>query len=92
MLKSIVIAAAALGVGAPVAAQTPPLAPAPAPAAPKAKDPNRIICERQEEIGSRLGGTKVCHTAAQWDEIRRAGRQQAEDWQRQNTDPGKPVG
>ena len=91
MLKSIVIAAAAFAIAAPVAAQTPPVQ-VPAPATPKAKDPNRIICERQEEIGSRLGGTKVCHTAAQWDEIRRASREQAEGWQRQNTDPGKPVG
>lgn len=91
MLKSIVIAAAAFAIAAPVAAQTPPPAQAPA-AAPKAKDPNRIICERQEEIGSRLGGTKVCHTAAQWDEIRKSSREQVENWQRQNTDPGKPVG
>lgn len=92
MLKSIVIAAAAFAIAAPVGAQTPPAAQAPAPAASKDKDPNRLICERQEEIGSRLGGTRVCHTAAQWDELRKASRQQVEDWQRQNTDPGKPVG
>ena len=91
MLKSIVIAAAAFAIAAPAGAQTAP-AQAPAPAASKDKDPNRVICERQEEIGSRLGGTKVCHTAAQWDELRKASRQQVEDWQRQNTDPGKPVG
>jgi hypothetical protein len=92
MLKSIVISAAALVIAAPVAAQTPSGGQEPAPAASKAKDPNRIICEREEEIGSRLGGTKVCRTAAQWDELRKASRQQVEDWQRQNTDPGKPAG
>ena len=37
-----------------------------APAASKDADPNRIICEKQEEIGTRLGGRKVCKTAAQW--------------------------
>ncbi|MGN6058396.1 MAG: hypothetical protein ACTHOI_07410 [Sphingomicrobium sp.] len=91
MLKSIVIVAATFAIAAPVGAQTPP-AQTPAPAASKDKDPNRLICERQEEIGSRLGGKKVCHTAAQWDELRKSSRQQVEDWQRQNTDPGKPVG
>jgi|1185.fasta_scaffold427166_2 invasion protein IalB len=79
-----------LVIAAPVGAQT--AAPAqPAPAAPKAKDPNRIICERQEEIGSRLGGKKICKTAAEWDAERRANREVVDDWQR-NPGVGPPSG
>jgi hypothetical protein len=43
--------------------------PAPAPAKPTAsgKDPSQqVICRNQEEIGSRLGGKRVCMTKAQW--------------------------
>jgi hypothetical protein len=36
----------------------------------KAADPRlddqAIICKREETTGSRLGGSKVCHTRAQW--------------------------
>ena len=41
----------------------------------KARDPNEIVCERQEEIGSRLGGQRVCKTRAQWAEERRVSRE-----------------
>jgi cytochrome c5 len=34
-------------------------------------DPNTVICKREEEIGSRLGGTKTCHTRADWDQMAR---------------------
>ena len=93
MLKQIVIAAA-FATAAPVRGQTSPpaQAPVPAPAESKDKDPNPLICERQEETGSPLGEMKICRTAAQWDELRKASREQVEDWQRQNTDPGKPPG
>jgi hypothetical protein len=43
--------------------------PAPAPAKPKGggKDPDQqVICRTQEEIGSRLGGKRICMTKAQW--------------------------
>lgn len=36
-----------------------------------ALDPNRKICRTEELIGSRLGTTKVCKTAAQWDAERK---------------------
>jgi hypothetical protein len=29
-------------------------------------DPQAIVCKRQDATGTRLGGTKVCHTRAQW--------------------------
>jgi hypothetical protein len=40
-----------------------------------AKDPNRIICEKQEELGSRLGSKRVCMTAAEWQQKRLNERQ-----------------
>lgn len=29
-------------------------------------DPNRIVCQKEETIGTRLGGKKICLTIAQW--------------------------
>jgi hypothetical protein len=49
-----------------------------------------MICEKQEEIGSRLGGKKVCHTAAEWQELRRQNREQIDDWQQRLTANPKP--
>ena len=94
MMKSLVIAATLLAVAAPVSAQTALTDPAADQSAttPKAKDPNRMICEKVEEIGTRLGGRKVCRTAAEWDAARRAAKGQVDDWQRQLTSPGKPAG
>ena len=40
-----------------------------------AKDPNRIVCEKQEELGSRLGSKRVCMTAAEWQQKRLNERQ-----------------
>lgn len=48
----------------------------------KAKDPNRKICEKVEVTGSRLGATKVCMTAQQWEDQRRAQRDDLENAQR----------
>lgn len=62
------------------------------PANAKLKEPNKIICERQEEIGSRLGGKKVCKTAAEWQEERTQQRRTVEDVQRQATSTGSPSG
>lgn len=64
----------------------------PAATAKRANDPNRMICEREDEIGSRLGGKKVCKTAAQWDEQRRVQRETVEGVQRQATSTGIPAG
>jgi len=92
MLKSVVIGFG-LALASPVAAQVAAADPASAPSAPqKAKDPNRMICEKQEELGSRLGGKKVCKTAAEWQEWRQQNRDALEDWQRQHTNPGTPAG
>ena len=33
--------------------------------------PDQVVCERQEDTGSRLTAQKVCHTRSQWAQIRR---------------------
>jgi len=45
---------------------------------PAAKDPNRIICERQGEVGSRVATKRVCMTAAEWEIRRREDREAIE--------------
>jgi hypothetical protein len=54
----------------------------------KTRDPNEVICEKQEEIGSRLGGTKVCKTRAEWAEERRVARQDIDKVQTQRGTSG----
>ena len=52
---------------------------APASQAPKkALDPNEVVCEKQEVLGSRLATQKICHTRAEWAELRRNDRQEIE--------------
>jgi hypothetical protein len=53
----------------------------------KEKDPNRIICQRIEETGSRVAAKKVCMTAQQWEEKRRADREYLEDAQQRSIEP-----
>ena len=48
---------------------------APAPAK-KSLDPNQVVCEKQEVLGSRLATTRVCHTRAEWAALRLADRQE----------------
>jgi len=51
------------------------------------KDPNRIICEKQEILGSRLGSKRVCMTAAEWAVKRREDRQMIDKSQTQRHQP-----
>ncbi len=39
-------------------------------------DPNRVVCEKQEVLGSRLQSKRVCKTAAEWEAQRLIDRQQ----------------
>lgn len=41
-------------------------------------DPNQLVCEKEEKIGTRLGGEKVCHTVAEWNQIHEGNRENAE--------------
>lgn len=54
---------------APVAA--PPSA---APAPVSRLDSSQVVCKRQDQTGSRLGGTKICHTRQEWADIAAASR------------------
>ena len=44
------------------------------PTAKKKADPNEIVCEKQEVLGSRLATRRVCMTRSEWAERRRADR------------------
>jgi invasion protein IalB len=46
-------------------------------------DPNEVVCEKQEETGSRLSSHKVCMTRAQWAEQRRMNRMDIDKMQTQ---------
>ena len=48
----------------------------------KAKgDPNKVVCRNISESGSRLKSKRVCHTNAQWAEIRREAKEQIDQIQ-----------
>jgi hypothetical protein len=87
---SLIIAFVASVVASPVFAQTGP-APQPpqADGAKKAKDPNEMVCERQKEPGSRLAVAKVCHTRAEWADLRSQDRQMVDKAQTSLGMPGK---
>lgn len=87
MLKPVAIMlmiAVSAPAGAQITFETPATATPSAPAA-NGKDSNKLICEKQEEIGSRLASKKVCKTAAQWQEERRQQRETLEKIQQQGT-------
>ena len=72
-----------LGVPSPAFAQGTTSAQQPQQAAKPAKDPNEVVCERQQEIGSRLASVRVCKTRAEWAEERLQERQNIEKIQTQ---------
>jgi hypothetical protein len=49
--------------------------------APIKGDPNRIVCQTEETIGTRLGGKKVCLTVSEWQARQAADRDQLESVQ-----------
>jgi hypothetical protein len=46
--------------------------------APIKGDVNKIVCQKEETIGTRLGGKKVCLTVAEWQARQQADRDQTE--------------
>ncbi len=40
----------------------------------KSKDPNEVVCEKQEVLGSRVATKRICMTRAEWAEKRRLER------------------
>lgn len=46
--------------------------------APLRGDAHKIVCQKEEQIGTRLGGKKVCLTVAEWEALAKDGRDQTE--------------
>jgi hypothetical protein len=55
------------------------------------KNPNRIVCEVEDTIGSRLGARKICKTVLEWQQMRSEHRESIEKIQ-QNSNIGKTSG
>jgi hypothetical protein len=81
MLKILPIALVAV-VSTSAIAQSAPSAAVQPSANSQKNDLERIVCEKQEEIGTRLGARKVCKTVKQWEEQRRIERDEVERVQR----------
>lgn len=76
-LRSIMLVSAALAFSAGTTAawaQSADQSTTPAPQAKKAHDPNEVVCQKIEEIGSRLATKRVCMTRAEWAEQQRQDR------------------
>jgi len=79
MIRFVSLSAVLLAGAVPALAQAPN---APGPITAKAKDPNRKICEEFKETGSRVGGRRVCMTAADWAAQRQDNRDDVEKAQK----------
>ncbi|MFL6774724.1 MAG: hypothetical protein ACJ8EI_03600 [Sphingomicrobium sp.] len=53
-----------------------------------AKDPNRMVCHYEEQMGTRFRSNKVCMTAMEWENARQADRREVERIQMQTCVPG----
>ncbi len=79
MIRFVSLCAVLLAGAVPALAQAPDAA---GQAGAKVKDPNRKICEEFKDTGSRLGGRRVCMTAADWAAQRRDNRDDVEKAQK----------
>ena len=84
-LSSMMLVTAALTFTATSAAwaQTSDQPAAPPAAQKKSADPNQIVCEKIEVVGSRLAVKKVCMTRGEWAEQQRNDRQDVQRAQSQ---------
>jgi len=55
------------------------------------KDPNEVVCEKTEIIGTRLGARKVCATRAEWAEKRKLDREAVDQAQRTANGPCQTI-
>jgi hypothetical protein len=76
MLKYLLLAAG-VSLAVPVAAQT-TVQPQVVENTTAKVDVNKIVCQKEQEIGSRLGAKKVCLTVKQWQDRADADRDQTE--------------
>jgi hypothetical protein len=56
--------------------------------APIKGDPNRMVCEVEQTIGTRLGARKVCKTVHEWQELRMEHRETVAAFEQRNTSVG----
>jgi hypothetical protein len=90
VLAVAIAAGALLGVSQASAADDPSAAPAPASMPPPSAmphpashtDPNTVICKREQNTESRLGGAKICHTRQEWADMSAAARTSVDSMQR----------
>jgi hypothetical protein len=88
ILAAAIAAGALLGASQALATDDPAAAPAPMPP-PSAMphpashtDPNTVICKREQNTESRLGGAKICHTRQEWADMSAAARTSVDNMQR----------
>lgn len=86
MMKVFLAGLGALLCASVALADNPPQAPQPA-APPIAVAAEKLICRVDGETGSRLKKTKVCKTAQEWDEQRRLGARQIDNFEKTNPNP-----
>ena len=58
---------------------------------PRKGDPNEVVCEKIEVIGTRLGAKKVCATRAEWAEKRKLDREAVDQAQRSANGPCQTI-
>ena len=87
MLKFAFIASGLAILAAPAGAQAPVTEAPPSRevATTDSSDARRIVCKREEVIGSRLGAKKVCLTVQEWEDRAKADRDSTENVQRLST-------
>jgi hypothetical protein len=66
----------ALGAAAAIVSAVPALAQKEDASASKERDPNQVVCEKVEVLGSRVSTKRICMTRSEWAERRRLERQE----------------
>ena len=93
MIRTVYLIIALLGATAAVAQTAPQAAATPTgkpgtPTTTATASGDKLICERQEVLGSRLQGRRVCKTASEWAEDRRLERAEVDRIQTQRSCAG----
>lgn len=88
-LALFAVAAASIATSTAIAQTNPSATAQAANPAKQAKDPNEVVCEKQQDPGSRLVSAKVCHTRAEWADLRHQDRQMIDRAQTQLGATGK---
>jgi hypothetical protein len=88
ILAAAIAAGALLGAGQALASDDTAAAPAPMPSPSSTPSPashtdsSVVVCKREQNTESRLGGAKICHTRQEWADIAAAARTSVDNMQR----------